>query len=60
MKPLHSAASSSPARHLSYLRELGMPVTHEIDMQGAITLMIAWRSGRNAIGRTLKAGGAVT
>lgn len=60
MKPLHSASPSSPARQFGHFRELDMPVAHEIDIQGATTLIVAWRSGRNAIGRTVKAGGTVT
>lgn len=36
-----------------------MAVTGEIDMHGAATLMVAWRSGYNAEGRVVRAGGAV-
>jgi hypothetical protein len=36
-----------------------MPITGDIDMQAAATLVVAWRSGRNAQVRTVRAAGAV-
>lgn len=36
-----------------------MAVTEDIDMGAAATLVVAWRTGRNAHGRVLKAGGQV-
>lgn len=36
-----------------------MAVTKEIDMDAAATLMVAWRTGRNAHGAVLNAGGQV-
>jgi hypothetical protein len=36
-----------------------MPTIEEIDMDAAATLIVAWRTGRNAHGRVLKSGGQV-
>lgn len=36
-----------------------MPTIEEIDMGAAATLIVAWRTGRNAHGRVLKSGGQV-
>lgn len=36
-----------------------MPASEEIDMSAAATLIVAWRTGRNAHGRVLKSGGQV-
>jgi hypothetical protein len=37
-----------------------MPLSDEIDMNALATLVVAWRSGRNAYVRVVKAGGDVT
>jgi Kiwa KwaB-like protein len=37
-----------------------VPLHHDIDLDGAATLVVAWRSGRQAHARTVRAGGDVT